>query len=79
MGMSGGVRRGAESSDVVHPQGITGQMLATAPIAKGKRVRNGKLKGGEKMTGDNYTPNWRQIRERTTGNETCNDARKGGI
>ena len=36
-------------------------MLATAPIAKGKRVRNGKLKGGEKMTGDNYTPNWRQI------------------
>ena len=61
MGISGGVRRGAESSDVVHPQGITGQMLATAPIAKGKRVRNGKLKGGEKMTGDNYTPNWRQI------------------
>lgn len=67
MGMSGGVRRGAEMSDVMAPQGRTGQMLARAPIAKGSKKGNallagsGKLHGGERMTGDNYTPNWRQI------------------
>lgn len=69
MGMSGGVRRGAELSDVMAPQGETGRMLARAPIAKGSRKGNallagtgsGRLRGGERMTGDNYTPNWRQI------------------
>lgn len=67
MGMSGGVRRGAELSDVMAPQGRTGQMLARAPIAKGSKKGNallagsGKLHGGERMTGDNYTPSWRQI------------------
>lgn len=69
MGMSGGVRRGAEMSDVMAPQGETGRMLARAPIAKGSKkgsallagTGKGKLRGGERMTGDNYTPNWRQI------------------
>jgi hypothetical protein len=67
MGMSGGVRRGAELSDVMAPQGVTGKMLARAPIAKGSRkgsallAGSGRLRGGERMTGDNYTPNWRQI------------------
>jgi len=67
MGISGGVRRGAELSDVMAPQGETGRMLARAPIAKGSRkgsallAGSGKLRGGERMTGENYTPNWRQI------------------
>ena len=69
MGMSGGVRRGAELSDVSRPQGLTGQMLARAPVAKGNRKGSallagsgkGTLRGGERMTGDNYTPNWKQI------------------
>lgn len=66
-GMSGGVRRGAEMSDVMAPQGRTGQMLAVAPIKKGSRKGSallagaGKLRGGERMTGDNYTPDWRTI------------------
>ena len=69
MGMSGGVRRGAELSDVMAPQGQTGRMLAVAPIAKGSRkgsallagTGSGRLRGGERMTGENYVPNWRQI------------------
>ena len=64
MGMSGGVRRGAELSDVMAPQGRTGQMLASVPRSKkgsALLAGSGKLKGGEKMTGDNYTPNWRKI------------------
>lgn len=66
MGMSGGVRRGAEMSDVARPQGRTGQMLAVAPIVKGSRkgsalLAGSGMKGGQRMTGDNYTPSWRQI------------------
>jgi len=70
MGISGGVRRGAELSDVMAPQGETGRMLARAPIVKGSKkgsallAGSGKLHiihGGERMTGENYVPNWRQI------------------
>lgn len=68
MGMSGGVRRGAELSDVMAPQGKTGQMLAKTPIVKGSRKGSAllagtgrPLRGGERMTGDNYTPNFREI------------------
>ena len=65
MGMSGGVRRGAELSDVMAPQGVTGQMLARKRSSnKGSALLAGsgrKLTGGERMTGDNYTPNWREI------------------
>nr|WPF46441.1 MAG: hypothetical protein [Lake Baikal virophage 2] len=66
MGMSGGVRRGAEMSDVARPQGRTGQMLAVAPIVKGSRkgsalLAGSGMRGGDRMTGDNYTPSWRQI------------------
>jgi len=64
MGMSGGVRRGAELSDVMAPQGETGRMLARVPRSKkgsALLAGSGKLRGGERMTGDNFTPSWRQI------------------
>ena len=63
MGMSGGVRRGAELSDVARPQGETGRMLSRVPRSKkGDALLAGSgMRGGERMTGDNYTPNWRTI------------------
>ena len=65
MGMSGGVRRGAELSDVMAPQGETGRMLARVPRSnKGSALLAGSGKG--KLTGgygdsSNFVPSWRQI------------------
>jgi hypothetical protein len=65
MGMSGGVRRGAELSDAMAPQGVTGKMLARAPIAKGSRKGSALLAGSGMRGGygdsSNYEPNWRKI------------------
>lgn len=66
MGLSGGVRRGAEASDVMAPQGVTGQMLARAPIAKGSRKGSALLAGSGRLRGGygdstNYEPDWRKI------------------
>lgn len=83
-GMSGGVRRGAELSDVMAPQGKTGQMLAVAPIKKGSRKGSallagaGKMKGGERMTGDNYTPDWRQIEAQQAKDGFIGNGMSGG-
>lgn len=66
MGMSGGVRRGAELSDVAQPQGETGRMLSRVPRSK---KGNALLAGSGKLHivhggyGDstNYEPSFRKI------------------
>lgn len=66
MGMSGGVRRGAELSDVARPQGETGRMLSCVPRSKkgdALLAGSGKLHIVHGGYGDstNFQPNWRKI------------------